>query len=156
MLRHHRSGEVPSLNTTSTADISFMLLIFFLVTSSMDTDKGLLRRLPPAPQAEEQTLDVRQEDVLRVRIDADDHLTCQGDTISDKTLTLRAAKFIKEHGERHVVSVQVDRKTSYDAYFHMQSALVRAYRGSGQRQRISEEEPTDSSNDNAKGGGRHD
>ena len=38
---------MPQLNTTSTADISFMLLIFFLVTSSMDTDKGLTSQLPP-------------------------------------------------------------------------------------------------------------
>ena len=40
--------RVPALNTTSTADISFMLLIFFLVASSMDVDKGLSRQLPPA------------------------------------------------------------------------------------------------------------
>ena len=48
-----RRKKVPGLNTTSTADISFMLLIFFLVTSSMDTDKGLPRQLPP-PQQEQQ------------------------------------------------------------------------------------------------------
>ena len=45
---------VPSLNTTSTADISFILLIFFLVTSSMDIDKGLGRVLPPLEPEEEQ------------------------------------------------------------------------------------------------------
>ena len=39
--------DVPELNTTSTADISFMLLVFFLVTSSMDTDMGLGRKLAP-------------------------------------------------------------------------------------------------------------
>ena len=42
-----KKRQVPSLNTTSTADISFMLLILFLVTSSMDIDKGLTRQLPP-------------------------------------------------------------------------------------------------------------
>ena len=42
-----RKREVPGLNTTSTADISFMLLIFFLVTTNMDVDKGLIRQLPP-------------------------------------------------------------------------------------------------------------
>ena len=44
--RRHRE-PVPELNTSSTADISFMLLVFFLVTSSMDSDKGLATQLPP-------------------------------------------------------------------------------------------------------------
>ena len=44
---------MPQLNTTSTADISFMLLILFLVTSSMDVDKGLSRPLPPIQPDEE-------------------------------------------------------------------------------------------------------
>lgn len=42
-----RKRTVPQLNATSTADISFMLLIFFLVTTSMDLDKGLGKKLPP-------------------------------------------------------------------------------------------------------------
>ena len=42
MIKRNKRRLVPSLNTTSTADISFMLLIFFLVTTSMDLDKGLI------------------------------------------------------------------------------------------------------------------
>ena len=49
-----RRHQVPGLNTTSTADISFMLLIFFLVTTNMDVDKGLTRQLPPADKQEQQ------------------------------------------------------------------------------------------------------
>ena len=48
-----RNREVPELNTTSTADISFMLLVFFLVTSSMDTDKGLGRTLSPMDEQQQ-------------------------------------------------------------------------------------------------------
>ena len=44
-----KKRKVPGLNASSTADISFILLIFFLVTTSMDTDSGLARRLPPPP-----------------------------------------------------------------------------------------------------------
>ena len=47
MFRKRNHRQIPELNTTSTADISFMLLIFFLVTSSMDTDKGLMRQMAP-------------------------------------------------------------------------------------------------------------
>ena len=53
-----RKHSMPVLNTTSTADISFMLLIFFLVTTSMDIDKGLSRQLPPLDdEKEEQVID---------------------------------------------------------------------------------------------------
>ena len=45
-----KKRKVPDVNSSSTADIAFLLLIFFLVTSSMDTDSGLARRLPPPPQ----------------------------------------------------------------------------------------------------------
>ena len=48
--RRHRRRRVPGLNTTATADISFMLLVFFLVTTSIDTDKGLSRLLPAPPE----------------------------------------------------------------------------------------------------------
>ena len=47
MMFRHKEHRVPGLNTTSTADISFMLLIFFLVTTNMDIDKGLQRQLAP-------------------------------------------------------------------------------------------------------------
>ncbi len=41
---------VPEINSSSTADIAFLLLIFFLITTSMDTDRGLARQLPPPPE----------------------------------------------------------------------------------------------------------
>ena len=41
--------SMPEVNSSSSADIAFLLLIFFLVTTSMDTDRGLARRLPPPP-----------------------------------------------------------------------------------------------------------
>ena len=118
-----------------------MLLIFFLVTSSMDTDKGLFRQLPPAPQEQEQLLDVKADDVLIVRLDANDRLTCQGDTIGTDELTERVVAFVKERGAAHVVSVRTHRSTTYNAYFQMQQALVKAYARLHCQQRISEEEP---------------
>ncbi len=51
--------KVPDVNSSSTADIAFLLLIFFLVTSSMDTDSGLARRLPPPPQDEEHLSEIK-------------------------------------------------------------------------------------------------
>ena len=64
--------KVPGLNTSSTADISFMLLIFFLVTTSMDTDMGLSRRLPQPPEDEEvkQEMKIKDRNLMEVRINS--------------------------------------------------------------------------------------
>ena len=72
MLIKRRKHSVPSLNTTSTADISFMLLTFFLVTSSMDVDKGLVRQLPPLDKEEQtdEAKDVSKENTLSFSITA--------------------------------------------------------------------------------------
>ena len=79
--RKHR--EVPELNTTSTADISFMLLVFFLVTSSMDSDKGLGRKMAPLDEQQQEQQDIHRSDMLQIRIDANDSLFCD-----DKKVTL--------------------------------------------------------------------
>ena len=59
-----RKRIVPQLNTSSTADISFMLLILFLVTTSMDTDKGLTRELPPVTPDDHQPTEIVEGMVL--------------------------------------------------------------------------------------------
>lgn len=123
-----KNREVPGLDTTSTADISFMLLIFFLVTTSLDTDEGLTRYLPPMPQKNEQKqMDVNRNDIMNICIDEDDHMICNGDTINARQLTGRVASFIIERGKKHVISVKADRQTSYEAYFAMQNSIVNAY-----------------------------
>ena len=123
-----KTRQVPGLDTTSTADISFMLLIFFLVTTSLDTDDGLTRYLPPMPQKNEQKqMDVNRNDIMNIRIDDSDLMTCNGDTISSQQLEKKVASFIIERGRKHVISVKADRHTSYEAYFAMQNVIVNAY-----------------------------
>lgn len=67
-----KKKKMPGLNTSSTADISFMLLIFFLITTSMDTDTGLVRKLPPPPDKnqEKAQIDVKQRNILNIQINA--------------------------------------------------------------------------------------
>ena len=69
------SHNVPGLNTTSTADISFMLLIFFLVTTSMDVDKGLSRQLPPPElKKESEQTNVSKSNLMTLQITSDNRL----------------------------------------------------------------------------------
>ena len=120
-----RQGEVPELNTTSTADISFMLLVFFLVTSSMDTDHGLGRKLAPM----EEQRDVNRSNVLQIAIDDNDVLSCDGKTVTLDELRQDVESFLaSRQTDQYVIAVETGRHTSYNAYFEMQNSIVAAYK----------------------------
>ena len=127
MFRRRRFEQIPELNTSSTADISFMLLIFFLVTSSMDTDKGLLRQLPPPPQEQQPPQDIRKDHVQQVTLDASDQLAVNGTLLTTQQLKEQIMEFIAADRTDHVISIRTDRATTYEAYFRMQNAIVAAY-----------------------------
>ena len=127
MFRKRYHKQIPELNTTSTADISFMLLIFFLVTSSMDTNKGLLRQLAPPPIEHQQPQDVNKDLVVKVALDANDQLTVDGKTATLQELQEAVTAMAMVNRTDHVVSVEADRATTYEAYFRMQDAIVGAY-----------------------------
>ena len=127
MFRRRRFEQIPELNTSSTDDISFMLLIFFLVTSSMDTDKGLLRQLPPLPQEQTPPTDVRKDHVMQVTLDARDQLAINGTLLTPKQLKEQIMAFVVADRTEHVISIRTDRATTYEAYFRMQNAIVAAY-----------------------------
>ena len=139
MFRSGRHREVPSLNTSSTADISFMLLIFFLVTSSMDAGKGLRRQLPPPPQDQEQVADIRREDIMTVVLAADGQLTMNGDTVGLAQLQQEVTRFAAVNPKHRVIAIKAAPEARYDDYFQLQNALVAAYRPLKCPPRVSEE-----------------
>ena len=140
-----KKRKVPGLNASSTADISFILLIFFLVTTSMDTDTGLARRLPPPPEDEnsEAEIDVKERNVLNVKVNSLGQIMVNGDLLDIAQLCDRAKEFVKNENndpnlpekhaknipllgmcavtDKHVISVQTDRGTSYNVYFQIQN-----------------------------------
>ena len=123
-----RKRDVPELNTTSTADISFMLLVFFLVTSSMDVDKGLGRTLSPADEPQQEQRDIRRSDVMQIRLDDADRLFVDEQPVTLRQLQQEVESFVaSRQTPRHVIAVETGRKTSYNAYFEMQNAVVAAY-----------------------------
>ncbi|MBR1902641.1 MAG: biopolymer transporter ExbD [Bacteroidaceae bacterium] len=150
-----KKKKMPGLNTSSTADISFMLLIFFLVTTSMDTDMGLSRRLPnpPDPDQEDAQVDIKSRNIMYVRLNPEGQLWIKDEVSSDyvdiAVLRQRAKDFIKNEQnfskwpekhvkiidhmgrcvvtDKHVISVQTARDTPYFAYFQVQNELVAAY-----------------------------
>ena len=125
--RRHR--DIPELNTTSTADISFMLLVFFLVTSSMDSDKGLGRKMAPLDEQQQEQVDVNRNNVLQIRLDERDSLFCDDQPVTLTQLQQQVESFVAaQQNDRYIIAVQTDRATRYDAYFEMQNAVVAAHR----------------------------
>ena len=129
MLIRRKQRETPGLNTTSTADISFMLLIFFLVTTSMDVDKGLLRQLPsPEPQKKEQQQSVVDKaNLIALRLTAGDTLLVNDKPMKVSQLKEETIRFVHRLGKKHLISIESDRDADYNLYFQMQNQLMEAY-----------------------------
>lgn len=148
--------KVPGLNASSTADISFILLIFFLVTTSMDTDRGLAVRLPNPPEENQQDPPkVRERNNMNVMVNMNNQISVRvaGEFKTDVQVSeLRelAKEFIANPEDNinlpervavelpapfgvqmitknHVISLQTDRATSYDVYFQIENELYGAY-----------------------------
>ncbi len=139
----------PEINAGSMADIAFLLLVFFLVTTTMDVDTGLRRLLPPPidPNAPEPP-PVRERNVFVVLVDMNDRLLVRGEPGDIRTLREQTKNFItnptndpsmpvkfmdeiENLGEversRGVVSLQNDRGTSYEMYIAVQNELAAAF-----------------------------
>ena len=130
MFKRRKRHEMPGLNTASTADISFMLLIFFLLTTSMDSEKGLGRQLPPLdPEQQEQLQDVDKDRIMTIHIMADDKMCMVNEQDYDfsPALKKKVKEFIVKTGPTHIIELQVDRNADYEFYFKIQNILVRAY-----------------------------
>lgn len=139
----------PEINAGSMADIAFLLLIFFLVTTTMDVDTGLTRKLPPPIEEElEDPPEVKERNVFQVLVNANDDLLVEGEQMLVSDLREEAKRFIIGDASdesmpefkltdvpvlgsmmvsKQIVSLQNDRGTSYEMYIKVQNELVGAY-----------------------------
>jgi len=147
-----KKRKTPGINGSSSADIAFMLLIFFLITTSMDTDKGLARRLPPPvpkDQKKNEQVDVNKRNLVVVLINSSNQVLFNGEPTDIKQLKDKVKEFIDNPyndankpekveedveffgkvmtAKKHVISLQNDRGTEYQAYISVQNELAKAY-----------------------------
>jgi len=141
--------DIPEVNAGSMADIAFLLLIFFLVTTTMDSDTGLARTLPPVvPKDEPPPPPIKERNVFAVLINSQNQLLVEGEPLDVSQLKDKAKEFI-ENPERKdklpefkeveipllgvvevskgVISLQTDRGTEYQVYLMVQNELAKAY-----------------------------
>ena len=141
--------KTPAINSSSTADIAFLLLCYFLMTTTMGSQTGLSRRLPPMPDPNQKVEDqkVNRRNIIIVKINSADRILAGSEPIDvsqlkdkikifltnpldDPSLPDKEIKEIKGLGNRPVskgvISLQNDRGTSYQAYIAVQNELVKA------------------------------
>ncbi|MFW6226477.1 MAG: ExbD/TolR family protein [Bacteroidota bacterium] len=142
--------DLPEINAGSMADIAFLLLIFFLVATTMDIDSGLSRKLPPMPEEEqqEQENDINERNILVVLVNKDDQLMVEGEVMDIMNLREKTKEFIANPADRsdlpekelkqieffgevpvskQVISLQNDNGTTYGMYIKVQNELIAAY-----------------------------
>ncbi len=140
--------KTPEINSGSMADISFLLLTFFLLTSSINTDQGISRVLPPPVPKDQKAPDINKRNVMEVLVNQYDQLLINGEPGIVDDLKEKAINFIENPSEditlsdykietidylgevrisKGVISLQNDRGTSYKMYISVQNELTKAY-----------------------------
>lgn len=135
----------PEVNAGSMADIAFLLLIFFLVTTTIEKDSGITRKLPPIEESEEDVI-IKQKNIFTVLLNKNDQLLVEDELMEIKSLRKAAVEFLDNNGDgtcsyckgkkdpsssdnpdKAIISLANDRETSYAAYISVQNELVAAY-----------------------------
>lgn len=148
--------ETPEINAGSMADIAFLLLIFFLVTTTMNVDSGISKKLSEKPPADYVPPVIKERNIFEVNINRNNELLVEGERMDLKEIKDAAVKFIdngggegklvdgvstgpcdyckgekstasSDHPNKAIISVQSDRGTEYGTYIVVQNELLRAY-----------------------------
>lgn len=140
----------PEVNAGSMADIAFLLLIFFLVTTTMEKDSGISRKLPPIEDSDEDVI-IKQKNIFTVLINGKDQMLVEDELMQIKDLRAAAIEFLdngggtdnngnkcnyckgrkdpksSDHPDKAIISLKNERETSYATYISVQNELVGAY-----------------------------
>ncbi len=136
MARNKRGN--PEINSSSMADIAFLLLIFFLVTTTIANDKGLMIQLPPKPDdIENIDVKLKEKNLFKVYVNSFDKLLVEGEPMQDiSQLREKVKEHVTNNGrnpemsdspKKAVVSFKTDRGTSYELYISVLNELQGAY-----------------------------
>jgi len=140
--------SAPEVNAGSMADIAFLLLIFFLVTTTIETDSGLNRKLPPMEDQVDPPI-IREKNIFTVVVNKNDQLLVEEELTDIEDLRSLAVAFLDNGGgvgeeacdycqgerdesssdnpDKAIISLKNNRETSYKVYIAIQNELVAAY-----------------------------
>lgn len=140
-----RRGGAPEVNAGSMADIAFLLLIFFLVTTTIETDAGLDRMLPPIEPPDSDVV-IKEKNIFMVNVNKEGKIFADDQIVSIEDLRERAIAFLDNGGDgtcnyckgakntassdnptKAIISLKNDRETKYGVYITVQNEIVGAY-----------------------------
>jgi hypothetical protein len=142
--------STPEVNAGSLADIAFLLLIFFLVTTTIETDSGISRKLPPMQDEEVEPPVIKEKNIFQVIVNRNNDLLVEDELMELKDLRAAAVAFLDNGGgvgpdacdycegagdptssdnpfDKAVIMLVNDRQTEYGTYIAVQNELVAAY-----------------------------
>ncbi len=129
-----KDREQTEINASSMADIAFLLLIFFLVTTTIASDKGVTMMLPPDVPAP--PVDIPRRNVLEISINSADKLLVEGEPMEASELPELTRTFLTNNGKdkdlsdnpnKAIVSIKADRGTTYEAYMGVLDGVKYVY-----------------------------
>jgi len=146
-MKNHRNPQ--EVNAGSMADIAFLLLIFFLVTTTIENDAGLNRIMPPDDN--NAIVDIKERNLFEISINDADLIMAEGDIIDSKNLREEVIAFIdnggfsmqeegycnyckgnrltdsSENPDKAIISIKAQRNSSYPVYVTVQNEVIAAY-----------------------------
>ena len=140
--------KTPEVHAGSMADIAFLMLIFFLVTTTMDVDTGIMVKLSPPPLKDQPPPDFKERNIMKILVNSSDRLLINNKIGNIKTLRANifdfmsihqnnpdypevTQKFIEILGDvytsKGLISLKNDRGTSYEMYIKVQNEIAAAF-----------------------------
>ena len=140
--------SAPEVNAGSMADIAFLLLIFFLVTTTIETDSGINRKLPPMDEVIDPPI-IKEKNIFTVVVNKNNQILVEEELMNIRDIRQEAIAFLDNGGgfgeeacdycqgngdtrssdnpDKAIISLKNDRETDYKVYISVQNELVAAY-----------------------------
>jgi biopolymer transport protein ExbD len=137
MLRKKRNRVDPEIPSSSLADIAFLLLVFFLVVTTIDTDTGIGMVLPPPPEDNNPPPPIRERNLLKILVNSQGLILINEQPAAVDEVKGRVMEFVDNNGKDEnlsisplaaIVSIKTDRQTPYRTYISMMDEVRGAYK----------------------------
>ncbi|HKK45439.1 MAG TPA: biopolymer transporter ExbD [Balneolaceae bacterium] len=136
MFNNKKERETPEINGSSMADIAFLLLIFFLLVTTIDVDTGIGLQLPPAPKKNQQPPPIKERNMLKILVNAQGQVLMDEQPTPVSKVKQKVIDFVTNRGQdpnlsdspdKAIVSIKTQSQTPYKIFINMLDEVMGAY-----------------------------
>ncbi|PAU93124.1 biopolymer transporter ExbD [Aliifodinibius salipaludis] len=136
MFDNKRDREDPEIGGAGMADIAFLLLIFFLLVTTIDVDTGIGLQLPPAPEENQEPPPIKERNLLNILVNSQGMVLMDEEPTPVNQVKQKVKEFVTNRGknpelsdspDKAIVSIKTDRETPYNVYIDMLDEVMGAY-----------------------------